>query len=196
MTYSDYKRVFIIEISDHLFRWSIFIMCYFLKISIIARNWSCLLKGFESLFACFLPVIIIRTLSGFFHLCQRLIFKVRRVRLHVSDTEYKSMSDSEHNLHKRVKGFNYTLETSCNCLSTHITKKIVKIVIVNPLSLKRYMVLYCNLFALSHVYKWPLSRIFMIVSKIDELLRSYPKYSAKSVSKQGEEILVATLVKN
>jgi hypothetical protein len=38
--------------------------------------------------------------------------------------------------------------------------------------------------------------IFLIASKTGELLRSYQEYAAKSVGKQGEEFLIAALVKS
>jgi hypothetical protein len=41
-----------------------------------------------------------------------------------------------------------------------------------------------------------LSRIFLIASKIGELLGSYREYSAKSTGKQGGEFLIAALVKS
>jgi hypothetical protein len=41
-----------------------------------------------------------------------------------------------------------------------------------------------------------LSRIFLIASQIDELLKSYQDYSAKLVGKQGGEFLIAALVKS
>jgi hypothetical protein len=41
-----------------------------------------------------------------------------------------------------------------------------------------------------------LSRIFLIASQIDESLKRYQDYSAKSVGKQGGEFLIAALVKS
>jgi hypothetical protein len=40
------------------------------------------------------------------------------------------------------------------------------------------------------------SRIFLIASEIGELLESYQEYPAKSVGKQGDELLIAALVKS
>jgi hypothetical protein len=40
------------------------------------------------------------------------------------------------------------------------------------------------------------SGIFLISSKVGELLWSYQEYPGKSVGKQGEELLIATLVKS
>jgi hypothetical protein len=41
-----------------------------------------------------------------------------------------------------------------------------------------------------------LSGMFLIASKICELLRSYQEYPAKSVGKKREEFLIAALVKS
>jgi hypothetical protein len=41
-----------------------------------------------------------------------------------------------------------------------------------------------------------LSRIYLIAGKIGKSLGSYQEYSAKSVSKQGEEVMTAFLVKS
>jgi hypothetical protein len=40
------------------------------------------------------------------------------------------------------------------------------------------------------------SRIFLIAMEIGESLGSYQEYPAKSVGKQGEELLIATLLKS
>jgi hypothetical protein len=41
-----------------------------------------------------------------------------------------------------------------------------------------------------------LSKIFLIVSEIGDLLRSYQEYPTKSVSKQGEDFLIVALVES
>jgi hypothetical protein len=50
-----------------------------------------------------------------------------RVRLHVSDSWYKSPYDTVHDLHTMVLGFDYHLDTNYNCVSTSIRTNRLKL---------------------------------------------------------------------